>query len=115
MQVTVDLAGLVNAELISNDGIPGVFIPFEPNCTVKYDKSGRHAYVAFRLWPARPNKQYSHTGTQIIPQKYADKFLSDPRYAGKQERVAYLWSGDGDRESGGLVTEADFEKIVGGR
>lgn len=115
MRLTVDLTGFVNAELVSRDGIPGVFIPFEPNCNVKYDKGGRHAYASFALCQAFPNKPYSFVGIEVIPMQYADKYLADPRYAGKRCKMAWLWEGDSYQESGGVVSEADFERIVGGR
>ena len=114
MRATIDLAGLVNAEIISRDGVPGVFIPIEPNCTIKYGSRGRRVFASFRLWPASVKKNYDFRGIQTIPNEYADKYLSNPIYAGKRDRIAWAWSEDANRDGGGLVSEADFERIVGG-
>lgn len=115
MRATIDLAGLVSAEFITHDNVPGVFIPFEPNCTVKYDKGGRRAYASIHFYPSRPGKSFNQVGFQTIPQEYADKYLSSPRYAGKRDKVAWLWTEDQNQESGGVVSSADFDRIVGGR
>lgn len=113
MKITVDLAGLVGAEFISHEHVPGVFIPFTPNCVVSHNASGRHAYVGFKMKKPATLKSYDEGGTQIIPREHFERFLEDPKYSGKRRYVAWLFRGDGSSGEGGVVSSEDFDRIVG--
>ena len=113
MRITVDLAGLVNAEFTSKDGVPGVFIPIVPNLTHKVDRSGRHAYASFIAWPSPPSKEYDFDGRQNIPKEHYEKYLENPAYAGRPRKVAWVRN-DRDNKPGGPMTQEDLERMLQG-
>lgn len=111
MRITVDLAGLVNAEFMSKDGVPGVFIPLVPNLIHRIDRGGRHAYASFVVWPSPPTKGYDYDGKLNIPREHLDKYLENPAYAGKPRKVAWVRNGRDERPSGFVTTE-DLERML---
>lgn len=102
--ISIDLLALVDAEIVKNNGVPGVFIPIEYNGNL-VERNGRLSlYTSFSLHRSK-SKRYDYKGFQVVPEECKDAILETAK------RPAYCIWGFVPHEKN-VVGESDFNAIV---
>ena len=103
IRLTVDLMRLRDSEIVKKNGIPGVFVPIVPNCSLKLNHNGStSAYVEVCMYEAKSTR-FEFKGMQVIPEENRDYALSNGVI-----RKACAWGFTGTK----TVNEDDFNRIV---
>lgn len=110
MIVSVDLTHFVGAEVITHDGVEGVFVPIPYNLTEKEGYKGdRTLLAAFSLYPADYKKSHDYSGHLVVPERYRDALLANENVLNVKRKM--IWAYD-TRKKEKTMSQSDFDKLV---
>lgn len=113
MILSLGLTRFVDAEIMTINGVEGVFIPIRPNGDLVINPSGeRSVYCKIGLLPDRTMKKYDYVGRLLVPESSMDSDLEIPDGVLKRKNVVWGFATKTETRTG-FVTVDDFNSIVG--
>lgn len=109
----INLLNIHGSEIISHDGIEGLFIPSVSLVSTQNKRSKRRGLMLkVRFFKSKPDKKYSHFGIMDFDDRNKDTILSNPRMSFPETRPsAWLYTGDERSESSTIVQE-NFDSLL---